>query len=226
MGVARFFKTGPGEYGEGDVFIGVTVPRQRRIARRFGALPLDEAERLLASRIHEERLTALLILVERFNRSAISSERRAIFDLYVRRIAYVNNWDLVDASAGHIVGGWLSGQPPTRFDDLAASKSLWARRIAMVATFHDIKRGSHTSAIDIAGRLVNDPHDLIQKAVGWMLREVGKRASSEALDAFLHMHAATMPRTALRHAIERFPPDRRAYWMSRRGVAASNRQNR
>ncbi|MCC7415575.1 MAG: DNA alkylation repair protein [Acidobacteria bacterium] len=213
---ALFFKAGKGGYGEGDVFIGVTVPHQRRVARRFRDLPLEEAEHLLTSRTHEERLTGLLILVDRFNRSTDANDRRAIFDLYVRRLKHVNNWDLVDTSAGSIVGGWLSGKPKTLLDALASSDNVWARRVAMLATFHDIKRGDHQAAIRMARRLVDDPHDMIRKAVGWMLREVGKRASPDALDGFLAAHAATMPRTTLRYAIERLPAGRRRHWLGRR----------
>jgi 3-methyladenine DNA glycosylase AlkD len=208
-GVARFFKTGKGEYGEGDVFIGCTVPECRLVAKEFRALPLAEAEKLLMSRIHEERLVALLILVAQFERAP----DRKIFELYRKRMAFVNNWDLVDSSAPNIVGGWLADKPRGLLDTLAKSKVLWYRRIAIVATFHFIRRGEHEDAIRIAGALVNDTHDLIHKAVGWMLREVGKRASSEALDRFLRKHAGTMPRTMLRYAIERLTPGEKEKWM-------------
>ena len=210
----RFFKCGPGEYGEGDVFIGVTVPAQRAIARQFSDLPLGEVDRLLTSRIHEERLTALLILVHRFTRGD-ERERKQIFTLYMKRLRFINNWDLVDSSAAQIVGGWLADKPRGLLDRLARSTLLWSRRVAMIATYHYIQRGEHRDAIRIATILVNDPHDLIHKAVGWMLREVGKRASDAALDAFLERHAATMPRTMLRYAIERLPARERAHWMRR-----------
>jgi 3-methyladenine DNA glycosylase AlkD len=212
----RFFKTGPGEYGEGDVFLGLSVPECRIVAREFRVLPLREVEKLLMSRIHEERLTALIIMVVRFEQSP-----DAVFQLYRKRMKYVNNWDLVDSSAAQIVGGWLEDRPRDLLDELARSKNLWFRRVAMVATFHFIRKGEHRDAIRIAGLLVGDTHDLIHKAVGWMLREVGKRASAEALDRFLRRHAATMPRTMLRYAIERLTPAEKAKWMSASAGAPS-----
>ena len=228
-GATRFFKCGPGEYGEGDTFIGVTVPAQRTIARLFRDLPLGETDKLLTSRIHEERSTALLILVDRFNRGD-ERMRGQIFRLYMRRLRFINNWDLVDSSAAPIVGGWLQDKPrpstllraaPSEvegrglLDRLARSKHLWSRRAAMIATFYYIYRGEHRDAIRIATILVHDSHDLIHKAVGWMLREVDKRASPTALTAFLNRHAATMPRTMLRYAIERLPAAERKVWMGR-----------
>ena len=217
----RFFKTGPGDYGEGDRFIGVPVPAQRLVARHFRDLPLDEVDTLLTSPIHEERLTALLILVDQFNRSsraddaAATKHQRRIFRLYMKRLRCINNWDLVDTSAGPIVGGWLAAHPDAGLlPRLARSRLLWSRRIAMIATFHGIARADHRDAIRIAQILVQDPEDLMHKAVGWMLREVGKRASLPALDRFLAQHAATMPRTMLRYAIERLPPAERQRWMA------------
>jgi hypothetical protein len=212
-GALRYFKCGPGEYGEGDTFIGVTVPAQRAIARQFRDLPLGETDRLLTSRIHEERSTALLILVDQCNRGD-DRVRGRIFRLYMKRLPFINNWDLVDTSAAAIVGGWLADKPRHLLDRLARSTHLWSRRVAMIATFHYIHRGEHRDAIRIATILVNDEHDLIQKAVGWMLREVDKRASPAALTRFLNRHAATMPRTMLRYAIERLPAERRAHWMT------------
>jgi 3-methyladenine DNA glycosylase AlkD len=212
-GVTRFFKCGRGEYGEGDEFIGVTVPAQRAIAREFRHLPLAQAEALLTSRIHEERLTALLILVDQFNRAADDRARGRIFRLYMQRLRFINNWDLVDTSAGFIVGGWLADKPRDLLDRLARSKNLWSRRVAMIATSYFISRGDHRDAVRLATILVNDSHDLIHKAVGWMLRQVGTRASAEALDNFLEQHAATMPRTMLRYAIEHRSPAERLRWM-------------
>jgi 3-methyladenine DNA glycosylase AlkD len=229
LAMARFFKTGPGEYGEGDRFIGVTVPAQRVIARRFRDLPLAEVDTLLRSPIHEERLTALLILVEQFTRTRGTdpAHRERIFRLYMRRRPFINNWDLVDSSAAPIVGGWLADKPAnTRIEllaRLARSRSLWSRRVAMLATLHFIIGGDHRLAIRIATLLVHDEHDLIHKAVGWMLREVGKRASPDALQRFLAVHAATMPRTTLRYAIERLPAAERARWMRQRGSTPSRR---
>jgi len=213
-GVTRFFKCGPGEYGEGDAFIAVTVPAQRAIARRFRDLPLKESEKLLMSRIHEERLTALFILVGQFKQGD-ERTRGQIFRLYMRRLRFINNWDLVDTSAAPIVGGWLEDKPRGLLDRLARSTHLWSRRVAMIATFHYIHRRDHRDAIRIATVLVNDSHDLIHKAVGWMLREVDKRASPAALTAFLNRHAATMPRTMLRYAIERLPATERKLWMDK-----------
>jgi len=213
IGVARFFKTGKGEYGEGDVFIGVTVPEERLVARHFKALPLAEADKLLSSRIHEERITALLIMVDQFTASKDERVRGRIFRLYMKRLPYINNWDLVDTSAADIVGRWLADKDRSLLDKLAASKHLWTRRVAMIATFHYIKNGSADDALRIAARLLDDEHDLIHKAVGWMLREVGKRVSATKLRAFLKQHAATMPRTALRYAIERLPAAERQRWL-------------
>ena len=221
-GALRFFKCGPGEYGEGDTFLGVTVPAQRRIARAFRDLPLAEADKLLESPIHEERLTALFILVDQFNRSDDDRARGRIFRLYMARLRFINNWDLVDSSSGQIVGGWLADKPRGVLDRLARSKHLWSRRIAIIATFHFIYHGEHRDTIRIATVLVDDEHDLIHKAVGWMLREVDKRASPAALAAFLERHAATMPRTCLRYAIERLKPRERQRWLS----MASQRQER
>jgi 3-methyladenine DNA glycosylase AlkD len=211
--VARFFKTGKGEYGEGDVFIGPTVPECRLVAREFRALPLPEIDKLITSRVHEERLTGLFILVAQFQRAKDEATRERLFKLYRKRLAFVNNWDLVDSSAPYIVGAWLSGKPRDWLDELAKSRVMWNRRIAMVATFYFIRRGEAEDAIRIAGLLVNDRHDLIHKAVGWMLREVEKRASAPALERFLRKHAATMPRTMLRYAIERLTPAEKEKWM-------------
>ena len=212
--VAGYFKCGPGEYGEGDVFIGVTVPSLRKVVRAFRDLPLAEVDALLRSRIHEERLTALLIMVDQFHRD--EAMRGRIYRLYMRRLAHINNWDLVDLSAGQIVGAWLEDKPRGELDRLARSKHLWSRRVAMLATSRYISQGDARDAIRIATILVDDTHDLIHKAVGWMLREVGKRASQDALDLFLEQHAATMPRTMLRYAIERLPARQRAAWMARK----------
>ena len=218
--ITRFFKCGPGEYGEGDAFIAVTVPAQRSVARRFRDLPLKESEKLLLSRIHEDRLTALFILVGQFNRGD-ERTRGQIFKLYMRRLRRINNWDLVDTSAAPIVGGWLEDKPRGLLDRLARSEHLWSRRVAMIATFHYIHRRDHRDAIRIATVLVNDTHDLIHKAVGWMLREVDKRASPKALTTFLNRHAATMPRTMLRYAIERLPATERKLWMGKAQVVAT-----
>ncbi len=209
-GLSRFFKTGPGEYAEGDRFRGIPVPVLRRIARSFENLSLDEAEKLLASPFHEDRLFALLVLMKIYARGD-DAARRKVYALYLRNTPQINNWDLVDLSAPHIVGAFLAQKGRKSLDRMARSRSLWERRIAIVATFHWIRRGAFDETLRIARILLRDPEDLIQKAVGWMLREVGKR-NQEKLEAFLGAHYRQMPRTMLRYAIERLPePKRRAY---------------
>jgi 3-methyladenine DNA glycosylase AlkD len=214
VAVARFFKTGKGQYGEGDVFIGCTVPEQRRVARQFRALPLAETDALLTSEIHEERLTGLLILVQQFTKATDDAVRGRIYRLYLKRLPHINNWDLVDSSAEYIVGGWLADKDRSVLDRFARSQHLWTRRVAMLATFHYIKDGKADDALRIAETLLGDRHDLIHKAVGWMLREIGKRVSPAKLRAFLEEHVRAMPRTALRYAIERFPAAERAKWLA------------
>lgn len=208
----RFFRTGPGEYGAGDRFLGIRVPATRRLARQYRLLPRADVDRLLASPWHEARLLALLLLVAQYRR-ADADGRAAIHRLYLAHTHRVNNWDLVDLSAEHLVGAHLAatGAGTALLERLARSDMLWERRIAMLATFHTIKRGDFEPALRIAGLLLNDPHDLIHKAVGWMLREVGNRDRARA-EAFLRPHYRQMPRTMLRYAIERFPePLRQAY---------------
>jgi len=205
-----FFKTGPGEYGEGDVFVGIRVPVLRKLAREHDGLPLDEAAELLRSPVHEERLLALLVLVRQHQRGT-AERRREIHDLYLAHTRFINNWDLVDTSAEHVVGAHLWEGDRSLLDRLARSESLWERRIAIIATFHFIRRGDFGDTLRIAETLLDDRHDLIHKAVGWMLREVGKR-DQPAEEAFLRAHHPRMPRTMLRYAIERFPePLRRSY---------------
>jgi len=206
----RFFKTGPGQYGEGDEFIGVTVPALRKTCRECRGANITEIRVLLGSAIHEERLIALLLLVDAFNRGN-SADRQTIYDLYLANTARINNWDLVDSSAPAIVGGWLDARSRAPLRVLAKSPSLWERRIAIVATAHFIRRGEFDDTLAIARLLLNDGHDLIHKAVGWMLREVGKKDGAVER-RFLDAHAAEMPRTMLRYAIERFPlAEREAY---------------
>jgi 3-methyladenine DNA glycosylase AlkD len=207
----RFFKTAPGQYGEGDVFAGITVPAIRKLVRKYRNIPLDGAVELLRSPIHEERLLALLIMVEQY-RKGDDSVRERIYRLYLKNTRHINNWDLVDLSAGHIVGAHLDGTDHTPLYRLARSKSLWERRIAILATFHDIMRGTPDHTLALADILLADRHDLIHKAVGWMLREVGKRCDAEILREFLRTRYRSMPRTMLRYAIERFAPnERKAY---------------
>ena len=199
---ARFFRAVPGGYGEGDRFLGVSVPFQRRVAKRFAALPLSEVRVLLTTGAHEERLTALFLLVHKFG-NADEAGRAEIIDLYLADIASVNNWDLVDSSAFQLLGEWLVDRDRGLLDELAGSESLWERRIAIIATFAFIRRDDHAWTLRIADRLVHDQHDLIHKAVGWMLREVGARDRAAEL-AWLTRHQRTMPRTMLRYAIEKF----------------------
>jgi 3-methyladenine DNA glycosylase AlkD len=197
-----FFKTGPGQYGEGDVFIGVRLPAMRAICRECRGTEPEEVLPLLRSRIHEERLLALLMLVDGFARAAEAGRRR-IYDMYLANTAFVNNWDLVDASAGQIVGGWLQKRRRAPLCTLAKSSSLWERRIAIIATFHFIRQGEFEDTFAIADLLLNDREDLIHKAVGWMLREVGNRDGA-AERRFLADRHQRMPRTMLRYAIEKF----------------------
>lgn len=206
-----FFRTGPGEYGEGDVFIGLTVPDTRIIAKQFADLPFSEVKKLLQSKIHEERLTALLMLVHLYEVGGASA-REKIVRFYLSHLKWVNNWDLVDLSADKILGTHLLDKPHTILRTFAKSKNIWIRRVAMVATYAFIKRGQFDDALAIAGLLVADEHDLIHKAVGWMLREVGKR-NLAAEEKFLKKHYRKMPRTMLRYAIERFPERRRQEYL-------------
>ena len=198
-----FFKTGPGEYGHGDRFLGVTVPQLRAIARTHQDLQLEEVRELLTSRWHEERLLALLILVRQYGRGD-ERTRRTVYRLYLRHTRWINNWDLVDSSAAQIVGAHLEAGDRSILRRLARSKSLWERRIAMIATSHYIRKGDFNDALAIATLLVGDEHDLIHKAVGWMLREIGNR-DRDVEERFLRKHAAAMPRTMLRYAAEKFP---------------------
>jgi 3-methyladenine DNA glycosylase AlkD len=205
-----FFKTGPGQYAEGDVFIGVTVPELRRTCRECADATGEDILRLLHSRVHEERQLALLLMVDAFRR-ADTTGKRALFDQYLAHTAHINNWDLVDSSAAAIVGGWLTDRSRRPLHRLARSKSLWERRIAIVATHHFIRNGEVDETFRVADLLLHDEHDLIHKAVGWMLREAGKREPA-AERRFLAPRYKTMPRTMLRYAIERFPErERQAY---------------
>lgn len=207
----RFFKTAKGEYAEGDVFIGIKVPVQRRVAKEYGALPLEETEKLLRSKIHEARLVALIILVEQF-RKGDSSIRDDIFNTYLANTKYINNWDLVDTSAPHIVGAYLGPGKHALLTKLARSSSLWERRIAILATQHFIRLGYFAETLRVAELLLKDSHDLIHKAVGWMLREVGNRDRAVE-EGFLDQYASAMPRTMLRYAIEKFPSALRTAYM-------------
>ena len=205
-----FFKTGPGEYAEGDEFIGVALPDLRRICRECRDATVDEVSSLLQSPVHEARLLALLLMVDAFGR-ADEAGRRDVYQRYLSSTAFINNWDLVDSSAPAIVGGWLAERSRAPLVRLARSSSLWERRIAIVATQHFIRNGEVDETYKISDLLMRDEHDLIHKATGWMLRETFKRAP-DALRAYLRSRCKSMPRTMLRYAIERLPePERRAY---------------
>ena len=205
-----FFKTRPGEYGEGDRFLGIRVPVLRKLARSHRSLPLRECKALLRSPYHEARLLALLILVGAYDRGDAKT-RAAVYRLYLDNTDRVNNWDLVDSSAPQIVGRHLEARDRSVLLELARSDSVWERRIATLATFHFIRRGEHEDALRVAELLLADRHDLIHKAVGWTVREIGNRDRTAA-ERFLRMHYREMPRTMLRYAIEKLPePLRRQY---------------
>ncbi|MEK7653580.1 MAG: DNA alkylation repair protein [Patescibacteria group bacterium] len=205
----RFFKTGKGEYGEGDKFLGVIVPEQRKIAKKYSESSINDLQKLLDSEIHEYRLTALLILVDIYPQSP-----KKIVNFYLKNTKNINNWDLVDLSAPNIVGDYFLDKDRKMLRQLAKSKNLWERRIAMVATYAFIKRSQFADTIKIAGMLLGDSHDLIHKAVGWMLREVGKRDKKILLN-FLDKNAARMPRTMLRYAIEKLPEKKRKKYLKK-----------
>ena len=211
-----FFKTGPGEYGEGDQFIGVTVPQSRKVAAQFATLPVEEIKLLCSSPIHEHRHCALIILVNQFQKARDEKVRKKLFDTWMQllRAGFINNWDLVDVS-GHLIGAWLVGRPDSLafLEKLARSKKLWERRSAIIFTFAFMRAGSLDESLEISELLIDDEHDLIHKAVGWVMREVGKR-DIEVLRAFLHAHAATMPRTMLRYAIEKMGETERKRWLA------------
>lgn len=214
VGLRRFFKTGPGEYAEGDRFLGVTVPVTRKVARDFRSLGLSELRSLLGSPFHEERLLALLILVDRFLRANSAKERAGLLRFYLGRLGAVNNWDLVDLSAEHIVGPYVTASGSGFVERLARSPSLWKRRVSVLAHFHAIKHERSRLFLAFAPRFFDEDEDLIHKAVGWMLREVGKRGNRPGLERFLDRHAVRMPRTMLRYAIEHFPRARRHAYMA------------
>lgn len=206
-----FFKTGPGEYGEGDIFLGINVPVLRKIAAEHRGISLTEVKTLLKSKIHEERLVALLIMAAKYSRGDAAEQKR-IYELYVMSTRCINNWDLVDLTAGRIVGEYLSDKNKQPLHNLAKSKNLWERRIAIVSTFAFIKRNVFSHTLKISEMLLSDEEDLIHKAVGWMLREVGKR-DLQSEEKFLKKHYSKIPRTTLRYAIERFPEAKRKRYL-------------
>jgi 3-methyladenine DNA glycosylase AlkD len=209
-----FFKTGPGEYGEGDLFLGVVVPDIRRVAKEYQDSPLGVIKEILASRYHEERLFALLMLVHQFTKGDEALKKR-IYGSYLRSTRYINNWDLVDLSAPNIVGTYLLDKSRKPLYAFAKSKVLWKRRIAVLATFSFIRKNDFDDALRIAKMLLKDDHDLLHKAVGWMLREIGKR-DLRTEERFLMQHYKKMPRTMLRYAIERFPEGKRKAYLGGR----------
>lgn len=211
-----FFKTGPGEYGVGDKFLGLKVPLIRKIARKYRALPLSAIGRLLTSPYHEIRLAALLILTDKFLTKG-SSPPKQIFDFYLKYLKWgkINNWDLVDLTAPRIVGQYLFARPRIVLYKLARSENLWERRVAILSTFAFIKNNDFADALKIAKLLITDQHDLIHKAVGWMLREVGKK-NQKVEEEFLKKYHRVMPRTMLRYAIERFPEEKRQRYLQKK----------
>ena len=207
----RYFKTGTGEYGEGDRFLGIRVPVLRKLAGEYQTITVEEAEQLLKSPIHEGRLLAILILTLIYSKGE-ESVRRGIYELYLNNIRFINNWDLVDVSAEHIVGNFLLDKAKSPIYRLAKSENLWERRISIISTFCFIRRGQYSETLKIARMLLHDKEDLIHKAVGWMLREVGKRNPTSE-EEFLKEHYKKMPRTMLRYAIEKFPESKRQRYL-------------
>ena len=207
----RYFKTGPNQYAHGDIFWGINVPIIRKKAQEHKNLPVEQISSLLEHSVHEVRLCALLIMVYQSKNSA-----ELMYNLYLEKTKYINNWDLVDLTAPQIVGNYLINRDPSILYTLAQSKLLWERRIAIIATFAFIKQGESEHTLKLAQHLLNDNHDLIHKAVGWMLREIGKRCSQNILVKFLDDFATKMPRTMLRYAIEHLPENKRQYYMSKK----------
>ena len=207
----RFFKTGIGQYGEGDIFLGIRVPALRKLAKEYKALLPEEVLPLLRSTYHEVRLFALILFVNAFDKGD-ETEQKKIYDLYMANTRYINNWDLVDISAPNIVGAFLMERSKKPLYQLVKAKSLWERRIAVLATFYFIRGNKFSDSLKIAGILLRDKEDLIHKAVGWMLREVGKR-DIKCAEVFLQKHCPVMPRTMLRYAIERFTQSKRQMFL-------------
>ena len=210
----RFFKTGKGEYGEGDIFLGIKVPIQRSIAKKYTNLPLNQLQNLLDSKVHEYRLIALVILMDKYKKE----NKEKIYNFYIKNLKNINNWDLVDISCPNIIGAYLYTQPrdvtKKTLQKLAISDNLWERRVAIVSTFYFIRQNRFGESIGIAQMLKNDKHDLIHKAIGWMLREIGKR-NQEVEERFLRKYYKTMPRTMLRSAIERFSKEKKEFYMKK-----------
>jgi len=212
----RYFKTGEGEYGEGDIFLGLRVPVVRKIARKYRTISLETATGFLQSQFHEERLFALIVLVDCFGKAS-EKDKEKIYNLYLNNTEYINNWDLVDISAGKIVGASLFNRNIEPVYILAKSKNLWERRIAIMATSYFITKNEFDDTLKIAEIMLKDKEDLIHKAVGWMLREIGKR-DIEAEESFLKKHYQHMPRTMLRYAIEKFPEEKRQWYLKNKSI--------
>ncbi len=210
-----FFKTGKGEYGEGDIFLGITVPTQRKIAQKYTSLSLNEIKKLLTSKIHEERLTALIILTYKYEKTKKNIEKKEIYDFYLSNTKYINNWDLVDVTTPKIIGNYLLEHKQSRkiLYTLANSKNLWEKRISILATFTFIKNNDFVDTIKISEMFLSEEHDLMHKATGWMLREVGKKNEKE-LTNFLDKHKKKMPRTMLRYSIEKLEEKKRKYYLN------------
>lgn len=210
----RFFKTGPGQYAEGDVFLGLIVPLTRSIAKANKQTPLSELQILMESDYHEARLCALLIVVEQFKK-ATETDRKTLYDFYLANAYRINNWDLVDVTCPHVVGAYLLNNDRSRLYELAESNCLWEQRIAMVSTIAFIRNREYTDTLALAEKLMPHKHDLMHKAIGWMLREVGKK-DRQTLTEFLEEYATRLPRTALRYAIEHYPEEQRQYFLKKR----------
>ncbi len=207
----RFFKTGKGQYGEGDKFIGVTMPEQRAIAKKFTQLSLTEIQALLNSKVHEHRMTGLIVLVNKYKQS---KDKKKYYDFYLKNTNRINNWDLVDVTSPHVVGHYLFDKDRSILYQLARSKDLWEKRISIISTFYFIREEDFNDSLKIAEILLKDKHDLIHKAVGWMLREIGKKDQAVE-ERFLIKHYKHMPRTMLRYAIERFDEKKRMFYMKK-----------
>lgn len=211
----KFFKTGHGQYGEGDVFLGIKVPIQREVVKKYFNIFLKDTEKLLQSKIHEQRLVAILILVKKYEIAKNEIERKNIFNIYIKNREYINNWDLVDLSAPNIVGNYLLNKDRRILYKFAKSNHLWSKRIAILSCFSFIRNGESRDVLKISEILLNDKHDLIHKACGWMLREVGKRIGENIEEEFLKKYYKKMPRTMLRYAIERFDEKKRQYYLKK-----------
>lgn len=212
--LSRFFKTGQGQYGEGDLFLGVTVPEQRAIAHKYFQTPFEDLKQLVTSPYHEVRLTGLLILLAQFSKNKNEIFRQSCVDFYLSHTSYINNWDLVDLSCYKLLGVWLEDKERRLLYQLAHSSNLWEQRIAIVTCMHFVRKGDFRDCLAIADLLLDHPHDLIHKAVGWLLRETGKK-DREVLREFLASRYSSMPRTMLRYAIEHFPQEERKQYLAK-----------